>query len=75
TTYNLRVVQRDGSVEVRSITVSVQQGSGPSIDFFAVVPNDRVPPGTCVDISWRVSGDGPAISLARDATALWEDAP
>ncbi|MCB0054364.1 MAG: hypothetical protein KDE24_33005, partial [Caldilinea sp.] len=59
TTYNLRVVKRDGSVEVRSITVSVQQGSGPSIDFFAVVPNDRVPPGTCVDISWRVSGDGP----------------
>lgn len=75
TTYNLRVVKRDGAVEVRSITVNVQQGSGPNIDFFAVVPNDRVPPGTCVDISWRVSGDSPAISVARDATALWEDAP
>jgi len=75
TTYNLRVVKRDGAVEVRSITISVQQGSGPSIDFFAVVPNDRVPPGTCLDISWRVSGDGPAVSLVRDMTALWEDAP
>ena len=75
TTYNLRVVQRNGTVEVRSITVNVQQGSGPSIDFFAVVPNDRVPPGTCVDISWRVDGDSPAISLMRDSTALWEDAP
>ena len=75
TTYNLRVVRRDGTVEARSIAVSVQQGSGPSVDFFAVVPNDRVPPGTCLDISWQVSGDDAVVSLVRNTTALWEDAP
>ena len=75
TAYNLRIVKNDGVVETRSITVNVEQGAGPGISFFAVVPNDQVPPGTCVDISWRVDGDNPIIKVMRNDTALWEDAP
>jgi heat shock protein HslJ len=74
-TYALRVVKQDGSEEVRTLTVAVLAGTGAQIEFFAVVPNDRVPFGTCVEITWRVSGDAPTLLLSADEDELWAQAP
>jgi hypothetical protein len=69
------VVKQDGVEEVRSITVEVLEGAGPYIESFAVVPNDNVPAGECVDISWRVTGEGAAMQLTRGEDILWDAAP
>ncbi len=75
TGYNLRVERSDGSVETRTINVEALPDAGPQIEFFAVTPNDNVPLGVCVDISWRVVGQGAQITLTRNQEELWEDAP
>jgi polar amino acid transport system substrate-binding protein len=73
--YKLRVERSDGSVDVRSITVEVLQGDGAYIESFAVVPNDDVALGACVDISWHVVGEDAAVTLTRDDVELWDAAP
>lgn len=76
TTYNLRVLKRDNSTEVREITVSVQPKPGaPVIDRFTVAPPDQITLGACVDITWQVSGNVTVVRLRRDGTMLWDGAP
>lgn len=76
TTYDLRVVKRDGSIEIRQITIVVQPVNNvPLIQQFAVTPPNQVPVGECVEIQWRVSGDVTRIDLRRDGTVLWDNAP
>ncbi len=76
TTYELRVVKRDGSVETRQITIYVQPKPGaPIIERFTVDPPFQIESGQCVDITWQVSGNVDRVLLKRDETALWDNAP
>ena len=56
TTYRLRVIKRDGSIEVRKIAIQVQAKMGSrAVQIFSA---DRVEidPGECVTFRWRVEG-------------------
>ena len=75
TTYYLRVVKRDGSVEVREITVTVQPAAGaPLISLFVVTPNQIVA-GQCVNIAWVVEGQVEWVTIGRGGAPLWDGAP
>ena len=75
TTYNLRVQNTDGTVEIRQITIFVEPSSAaPKISSFTVAP-PSVPAGQCVQISWRVEGDVSSVTITRDSIVLWKDAP
>jgi len=76
TTYDLRVLKRDNTTEVREITIFVQPKPGaPVIDRFTVVPSTQITLGQCVDITWQVSGNVNTVRLRRDSTMLWDGAP
>lgn len=56
TTYHLRVVKRDNSVEVRDITIHVQdQTRAPGPHMF-VADKAEIRPGECVTFRWHVEG-------------------
>ena len=75
TVYELRVVKNDGTVEVRQITIYVQQRPGaPIIERFTVDPL-QIKFGQCVDITWQVSGDVDKVQLLRNDLVLWDGAP
>lgn len=75
TTYNLRVENRDGTVEVRQITVFVNPASGkPSIDRFTVTPA-AITAGQCVEATWSASGDITNVRIGRNEVTLWNNAP
>ena len=75
TTYNLRVLNTDGSVEIRQITIFVEpSNSAPKISSFTVAP-PSVQAGQCVQISWRVEGDVNSVVITRDSIVLWKGAP
>jgi polar amino acid transport system substrate-binding protein len=75
TTYELRVVKPDGSVEVRQITVYVEQVSNaPIVEIFSVSPT-QIGLGQCVQIQWKVSGNVSSVDIRRDSTAIWDSAP
>ncbi|MDX1414785.1 MAG: transporter substrate-binding domain-containing protein [Candidatus Promineifilaceae bacterium] len=72
TVYNLRVVKLDNSVEVRQITIFVEQVPGaPVIERFTVDPPNQITVGECVDIIWAVTGNVSRVSLFRNNTDLW----
>lgn len=70
--YDLRVVKLDNSVEVRQITVFVEQAPGaPVIERFTVDPPNQIMAGQCVDITWAVTGNVSKVRLLRDTVDLW----
>ncbi len=72
TVYNLRVVKLDNSVEIRQITVFVEQVPGaPVIERFTVDPPNQIMAGQCVDITWAVTGNVSTVKLTRDSVDLW----
>jgi len=76
TTYNLRVVKRDDSVEVRHIRIEVEPVVGaPIINRFTLNPEFQITVGQCVDILWQVQGDVHRVNLLRNSVALWDGAP
>jgi ABC-type amino acid transport substrate-binding protein/heat shock protein HslJ len=76
TTYELRVVKNNGSVEVRQITIYVQSVPGaPSIDRFTVDPPIQIELGQTVNLSWQVSGNVDKVRLLRGDVVLWDNAP
>ena len=75
-TYNLRVVKRDGSVEMRQIGIQVQAGSAqPNIQRFGLTPSGQINAGECVDIQWHVAGDVRQVRVLHDRGTLWDAAP
>ncbi|MFN2206049.1 MAG: transporter substrate-binding domain-containing protein [Candidatus Promineifilaceae bacterium] len=75
TTYNLRVLNTNGSVEIRQITIVVEpSNSAPKISSFTVSP-PSVSAGQCVQISWRVEGNVSSVVISRDNIVLWNGAP
>jgi hypothetical protein len=77
TTYNLRVVYRDGSTELRQITIYVEPASvgAPVIAYFSVAPEGQIPTNQCVTISWDVQGTVNTVKLARNNSDIWNPAP
>jgi polar amino acid transport system substrate-binding protein len=76
TTYYLRVVKLDGTVETPSITIYVQPVAGsPQITRFTVDPPGQITLGQCVVIRWEVRGDVDRVTISANNTAIWDGAP
>ena len=74
TNYNLRVVKRDNSVEIRKLTIYVQGGSAPVIAHFTVDP-PSLQLGQAVTIRWDIQGNVTNVKITRDGATLWDGAP
>ena len=76
TTYYLRVVNPDDSVEVRQITIQVEPVVGaPTITRFTVDPPSQITVGQCVNIQWQVEGAVDRVLIARNNAPIWDGAP
>ncbi|HSR31118.1 MAG TPA: transporter substrate-binding domain-containing protein, partial [Anaerolineae bacterium] len=76
TTYYLRVVLRDNTVEVRQITISVEPAAqAPQITRFTVDPAGQITLGQCVTVRWQVQGTLTKVTLTANDRVLWEGAP
>lgn len=56
TTYCLRVIKDDGTVEVRKITIQVQARAAAGMSQMFSVDRTEIRPGECVTFRWRVDG-------------------
>jgi heat shock protein HslJ len=73
--YYLRVVQRDGSVVVRTIRITVNPApNAPVINNFGVTP-PQITLGQCVRVDWSVSGQVNRVVLLIDNAPVWDGAP
>ena len=73
--YYLRVVQRDGSVVVRTIRITVNPApNAPVINNFGVTP-PQITLGQCVRVEWSVSGQVNRVALLIDNAPVWDGAP
>ena len=71
TTYNLRVVYNDGSVDTRQITVYVEASpDAPYIQRFTADPQ-QITLGQCVDIRWDVEGNVTQVRITANGADLW----
>ena len=76
TTYYLRVVLRDNSVEVRQITIYVEPAAqAPQITRFTVDPAGQITLGQCVTVRWQVQGALDKVTLTANDRVLWDAAP
>ncbi|MCB0116325.1 MAG: transporter substrate-binding domain-containing protein [Caldilineaceae bacterium] len=76
TTYELRVVKRDNSVEVRQIRIEVQAVAGiPNIVRFSSDQGSQIGQGQCLNLQWDVQGDVSSVRLSRNNDMLWDGAP
>jgi heat shock protein HslJ len=76
TTYYLRVVKPDNSVEVRQITIYVEPtADAPFIKRFTVDPPGQITLGQCVQIRWNVQGQVNVVTLTANGGILWGQAP
>jgi ABC-type amino acid transport substrate-binding protein/heat shock protein HslJ len=73
--YYLRVVQRDNSVVVRTITISVTPATNaPVIDHLSASPS-QITLGQCVNVDWSVSGNVTHVALLINNSPVWDGAP
>jgi hypothetical protein len=76
TTYCLRVVKRNDSVDIRQITIQVQAGVGaPAIHRFSLEPAGPIQLSQCVQVRWRVEGNVQHVRINRRRKVLWDGAP
>ncbi len=76
TTYYLRVVYVNGTVDVRQITIFVEAApEAPLIARFTVDPAGQITRGQCVTIRWTVEGDVDTVRLTANGQVLWDPAP
>jgi polar amino acid transport system substrate-binding protein len=76
TTYELRAVYNNGTVETRQIWIQVTTVPGaPVISRFDLNPPYEITAGQCVQISWQVQGTVNNVKLSRDQTVLRNGAP
>jgi ABC-type amino acid transport substrate-binding protein/heat shock protein HslJ len=74
TTYELRVIKSNGTVEIRNATVFVTPvANAPVITRFTAEPN-QINPGDCVLLTWIVDGANDTV-LYRDNVVIWPGAP
>ena len=73
--YYLRVVQRDSSVVVRTIRITVNPAlNAPIINNFGVTP-PQITLGQCTRVEWSVSGQVNRVALLIDNAPVWDGAP
>jgi polar amino acid transport system substrate-binding protein len=73
--YYLRVVQRDGSVVVRTIRITVNPApNAPVINNFNATP-PQITLGQCVRVEWSVSGQVNRVALLINNAPVWDGAP
>ncbi len=76
TTYFLRVVNRDGSVQTREITIYVTPlTNAPAIVRFVANPPGPLTLGQCTNLDWGVQGSVTRVQLTRNGVILWDNAP
>jgi ABC-type amino acid transport substrate-binding protein len=77
TSYYLRVVYPNGSVQTFEVRINVDApaASAPVINAFVVSPPGNVPMGTCLDISWDIQGSVNRVSLFYNDNVIWDYAP
>jgi len=76
TTYYLRVVYLDSTVDVREITIYVEAApDAPQIRRFTVDPAGQITLGQCVTVRWQVDGEVDTVKLSANGNVLWEPAP
>jgi ABC-type amino acid transport substrate-binding protein len=75
-TYELRIVNADGSTQIRSITIVVDKSPPlPIAGQLATDPPSAVKLGGCVKLSWEVRGNPEIVQIVRDESVLWANAP
>jgi ABC-type amino acid transport substrate-binding protein len=75
-TYELRIVNADGSTQIRSITIVVDKSPPlPIAGQLATDPPSAVKLGGCVKLSWEVRGNPEMVQIVRDESVLWANAP
>ena len=75
TTYYLRVVQNNGDVETRSITIYVTPvANAPQIVRFSLDPS-TLQVSQCLVVQWNVQGSVTTVQLLRNNASIWDGAP
>ncbi|MCA9981039.1 MAG: transporter substrate-binding domain-containing protein, partial [Anaerolineales bacterium] len=75
TTFNLRVVNLSGAVEIRQATINVTpQVNAPNITQFVANP-PQMTLGQCTALQWRVEGSVSQVVLTANGQSLWDNAP
>jgi hypothetical protein len=72
TTYELRAVMGDGSIEIRRITIEVLPFDPPKILSFKFEPANIIDLGQCVDLHWRIDGRVNTVRVFRDGSFFVE---
>lgn len=76
TYYELRILWPDAPAEIREIALQVLPATGaPLIEQFSLQPPGHIFAGQCVNISWRVSGSVHSVTILRQETAVYANAP
>jgi ABC-type amino acid transport substrate-binding protein len=76
TTYELRLVHQDGSLEVRRSTITVDENTEAPIQIeLTTMPESQVRSGECVELSWVIKGTVDQVRIVRDDFILWQGAP
>ncbi len=76
TTYVLRVVKRDNTVDERRITIFVEPApQAPTIARFTVDPPGQITLGQCVTVRWQVEGQIDSVRVTANGQALWDAGP
>lgn len=72
TTYELRAIMGDDSVEIRRITIEIEPFDAPKITSFTLKPGNVIDLGQCVDIHWRIDGRVNSVKVYRDGNFFVE---
>ena len=76
TVYELRVINPDGSTEIRQIRIDVQPTVGaPIITRFTVYPDTQVSLGQCVQLQWEIQGEVNFVRITANGVSIWDGAP
>jgi heat shock protein HslJ len=71
----LRVVNNNGSVELRQIRITVEPATAaPIINYFNANP-PSIQAGHCTELSWQVTGSVDRVDITRSGTVIWGSAP
>lgn len=75
TTYFLRVLNPNGTVEERQSVINVRPNvAAPNIGQFAASPT-QVTIGQCVQLQWDVQGSVSRVTLSNQYRVIWDNAP
>ncbi len=71
TTYELRIVNGDDSVEIHRVTVVVEPFEPPRIILFKIRPRGPLPNGQCVEIQWETRNRVNRVEIYLNGALIW----